>query len=96
MDKRKENGGHSTKVVRIDDKRLLSKTEKQDAFNNLDPLSKKAIQVHREALDAGERWAVELFYKYYFKMPTQSIDQKNTHEMAENFPVSIVFTKPNE
>lgn len=79
MDNRKNNGnkGHSTKAVRPDDKRLLSKTERQDAFYNLDPLSEKAIQVHGEAIKAGERWAIELFYKYYFKMPTQVVTQTN-------------------
>ena len=92
MDNRKNNGnkGHSTKAVRPDDKRLLSKTERQDAFYNLDPLSEKAIQVHGEAIKAGERWAIELFYKYYFKMPTQTIDNKVS---VSSFDITKLYDK---
>jgi len=87
-DKRALNGGNSTKAVRADDKRLMSKTELQDAFLLLSPMSDKAIEVHKNALESGERWAVELFYKYYFKMPTQTVDNKVS---VSNFDISKLY-----
>lgn len=93
MDKRANNGGNSTKAVRPDDKRLLSKTELQDAHSQLAPYSEKAIQVHTEALDNGERWAVELFYKYYFRLPTQSVDNK---VMLSNFDITKLYDNETE
>lgn len=88
MDKRKLNGGNSTKAVRPDDKRLMSKTELQDAHLQLSPYCQKAIQVHAQAIQLGERWAVELFYKYYFRLPTQTIDQKVE---VSNFDITKLY-----
>lgn len=88
MDKRSLNGGNSTKAVRPDDKRLLSKTELQDAHLQLSPYCEKAIKVHAQAIEQGERWAVELFYKYYFRLPTQTIDQKVE---VSNFDITKLY-----
>lgn len=85
-DGRKNNGGNSTIAKRPDDKRLATKTERQDAYNHLSPLSEKAIEVHADALENGERWAVELFYKYYFKLPTQTVEQ-NSNVNLNNFDI---------
>jgi hypothetical protein len=93
MDRRKLNGGNSTKAVRPDDKRLLSKTELQDAFTHLAPLSEEAIKVHAKAIKAGERWAIELFYKYYFKMPTQTIDNNVS---VSNFDINKLYDKETQ
>ncbi len=90
MATRKENGGHSTKAVRPDDKRLMSKTELQDAHLQLSPYCQKAIQVHAQAIELGERWAVELFYKYYFRLPTQTVDN-NTNLTVSDFNLKDVI-----
>lgn len=73
-----------------------SKAEEQSLIEKLTPLEPLAFKALNNALKDGKDWAVKLFFQYNFGMPKQTIDQKNTHEIAENFPVSIVFTKPNE
>jgi hypothetical protein len=45
MDKRSLNGGNSTKAVRPDDKRLMTKSELQDAYENLKPFLPAAIRI---------------------------------------------------
>ncbi len=74
MDKRKNNGGHSTKALNPNDKRLASKTDRQEVYELLNPFTKAAIKQHKKAIEEGERWAIELFYKYQFGMPTQALD----------------------
>ena len=75
MDKRKENGGHSTKATKPDDKRLMTKSELQDAYENLKPFLPQALQQLEAAIKAGEKWAIELWFKYFFSMPKTTIDQ---------------------
>jgi hypothetical protein len=79
MDKRANNGGHSTKPQRPDDKRLMTKTELQDAYESLKPFHPEALRQLEMAMKEGEKWAVELWFKYFFRMPTQTIDQNNNH-----------------
>jgi hypothetical protein len=75
MDKRKFNGGNSTKAVRPDDKRLMTKSEMQDTYERLKPFLPEAILQLETAMQAGEKWAIELWFKYFFGMPKQTIDQ---------------------
>lgn len=75
MDKRKLNGGHSTKAMRSDDKRLMTKSEMQDTYERLKPFLPEAILQLEAAMQAGEKWAIELWFKYFFGMPKQTIDQ---------------------
>jgi|688.fasta_scaffold19709_7 hypothetical protein len=75
MDKRKLNGGHSTKATRPDDKRLMTKSEMQDTYERLKPFLPEAILQLEAAMQAGEKWAIELWFKYFFGMPKQTIDQ---------------------
>ena len=75
MDKRKLNGGHSTKAIRPDDKRLMTKSEMQDTYERLKPFLPEAILQLEAAMQAGEKWAIELWFKYFFGMPKQTIDQ---------------------
>lgn len=75
MDKRKFNGGNSTKAVRPDDKRLMTKSEMQNTYERLKPFLPEAILQLEAAMQAGEKWAIELWFKYFFGMPKQTIDQ---------------------
>ena len=75
MDKRKLNGGHSTKAMRPDDKRLMTKSEMQDTYERLKPFLPEAILQLEAAMESGEKWAIELWFKYFFGMPKQTIDQ---------------------
>ncbi len=89
MDKRKENGGHSTKATKPDDKRLMTKSELQDAYENLKPFLPQALQQLEAAIKAGEKWAIELWFKYFFSMPKTTIDQ-NTNLNINNFDLKDI------
>ena len=78
MDNRKNNGGHSTKPRSKNDKRLASKTDREIVYDLLNPFTEEAVLQHSIAIREGERWAIELFYKYQFGMPTQTIDSTHT------------------
>jgi hypothetical protein len=93
-DKRTDNGGHSTKAVRPDDKRLMTKSELQDAYENLKPFLPEAILQLETAIKAGERWAVELWFKYYFGMPKQTVDN-NTNLTVSDFNLKDVIKFDN-
>lgn len=73
-DKRGGNGGHSTKAQRLDDKRLLTKTQLQDVYESLNPYLPEALQQLGKAIKRGEKWAIELWFKYYYSLPKQTID----------------------
>ena len=89
MDKRKENGGHSTKATKPDDKRLMTKSELQDAYENLKPFLPQALHQLEAAIKAGEKWAIELWFKYFFSMPKTTIDQ-NTNLQINDFDLKDV------
>ena len=89
MDKRKENGGHSTKATKPDDKRLMTKSELQDAYENLKPFLPEALQQLEAAIKQGEKWAIELWFKYFFSMPKTTIDQ-NTNLQINDFDLKDV------
>ncbi len=89
MDKRKENGGHSTKATKPDDKRLMTKSELQDAYENLKPFLPQALQQLEAAIKAGEKWAIELWFKYFFSMPKTTIDQ-NTNLNINDFDLKDI------
>jgi hypothetical protein len=90
MDKRSLNGGNSTKAVRPDDKRLMTKSELQDAYENLKPFLPEALQQLESAIKQGEKWAIELWFKYFFSMPKTTIDQ-NTNLQINDFDLKDVI-----
>ena len=90
IDKRNNNGGHSTKPKRPDDKRLMTKSESQDAYENLKPFLPEAILQLEKAIKDGEKWAIELWFKYFFGMPKQTIDQ-NTDVNINNFDLKDII-----
>ena len=90
IDKRNNNGGHSTKAKRPDDKRLMTKSELQDAYENLKPFLPEAILQLEKAIKDGEKWAIELWFKYFFGMPKQTIDQ-NTDLNINNFDLKDII-----
>jgi hypothetical protein len=90
MDKRSLNGGNSTKAVRPDDKRLMTKSELQDAYENLKPFLPEALQQLEAAIKQGEKWAIELWFKYFFSMPKTTIDQ-NTNLQINDFDLKDVI-----
>lgn len=51
-----------------------SKADEQKLIERLSPMDDKANAVLFENIENGERWAVELFFKYRYGMPRQMID----------------------
>lgn len=94
MDKRTANGGHSTAPQRPDDKRLLTKTELQDAYENLKPFLPDALKCLEKAIKAGEKWAIELWFKYFFSLPKQTVDN-NTNLTLNDFNIKDVIQFDN-
>jgi len=68
MDKRKENGGARTNAGR------KPKAEEQKLIEKLSPLDQTALNKFGIALKGGEKWAIELFFKYMYGLPKQSIE----------------------
>ena len=68
MDKRKHNGGARENAGR------KPKVEEQKLIEKLSPLEPEALKKLKENVDKGERWAIELFFKYMYGMPKQQTD----------------------
>lgn len=71
MDGRKNNGGHSTKGKAG----RKPKSEEQSLIEKLKPIDPIAREQLLNAVRNGDKWAVELFFKYFYGLPTQVIDQ---------------------
>jgi hypothetical protein len=94
MDKRKLNGGHSTKPINPNDGRLSTKSDNQKLIENISPYSEQAHKVLGEAIENGEKWAVELWFKYFYGMPTQKVEQ-NSNVNLNNFSLKDVINFDN-
>lgn len=84
-DGRKNNGGHSTKG-RAGRK---PKAEEQKLIEKLSPMEEDALRVLHQAVKSGEKWAVDLYMKYYYGLPKQVIDQTIKSE-----DIQITYVKP--
>ena len=67
-DKRKNNGGAREGAGR------KSKAEEQQLIEKLSPLEPEALKQLTKHVKDGNRWAVELFFKYMYGMPKQQTD----------------------
>jgi len=88
MDKRKNNSGtKGNKGGRP------SKAEEQKLIEKLTPLEQEVLKKFEMNIKAGEKWAIELFFKYMYGLPKQQIeaDVKNTGQI----PI-IQIVNPNE
>lgn len=84
MDKRKNNGGHSTNGGR------KSKAEEQSLIEKLTPLEETAFKALTNGLNEGKDWAVKLYFQYKFGMPKQTIDNNVS---VSNFDISNLYDK---
>jgi hypothetical protein len=94
MDKRKFNGGNSTKATKETDRRLSTKSDNQKLIENISPYSEQAHNVLGKAIKDGEKWAVELWFKYFYGMPKQTVDQ-NTNVTVNDFNLKEVIKFDN-
>jgi hypothetical protein len=86
-DKRKDNGGKRKGAGRP------SKAEEQSLIEKLKPIDPIARKQLLNAVNGGEKWAVELFFKYFYGLPTQVIDQTINTEDNE---IRIEIVKPKK
>ena len=78
-----EHGGKRDKAGR------KPKAEEQKLVEKLSPLEPLALKQLEQAVRGGEKWAVDLFFKYYYGLPKQTIDQTIKSE-----DVQITIVKP--
>ncbi len=86
-DGRKSNGGHSNGGRK-------PKAEEQKLIEKLSPLEPLAHTKLNEALQAGEQWAVKLFFEYMYGKPRQQTDI-TTNGKDINTQPTILFKKFN-
>jgi len=90
MDKRKFNGGNSTRPTNPNDGRLSTKSDNQKLIENISPYSEQAHSVLGDAIENGEKWAVELWFKYFYGMPKQTVEN-NSKVTIDNFNLKDVL-----
>lgn len=97
MDKRKQNGGHSTKSTGIDKR----KNEYRDALQiaaTVDDVVKVIQAVLRKAVTEDDIPAAKLFLEYYLGKPKESIDIHSTGDnvIAFNDMIKAIKSDSNK
>jgi hypothetical protein len=87
-DKRKSNGGHSTKAKGID-KRKNEYLELLKEASTRDEIVKVIKTLKDKALKESDMQAIKLFLEYYLGKPKETIEQ--THNI-NNFDIKELFT----
>jgi hypothetical protein len=67
-DGRKNNGGAR------DNSGRKSKSDEQNLIERLSPMEDSAHQALRDNVEAGEAWAIKLYFEYMYGKPKQSVD----------------------
>jgi len=96
MDRRKYNGGHSTKATRPDDKRLVTRYDYDMMIESMDSiLPPDSIWMKvGEHIHGGDLKALELWIKYRFGAAKQSLDITSGGDKLPT--MTIEYVKPNE
>lgn len=87
MDKRKNNGGNSTKSSGVD-KRKNKYLELLDQASTPEEVVKVIKKLKSIALEKGDVQAIKLFLEYYLGKPKETIE--NTHSL-NNFDIKTIF-----
>jgi len=94
MDKRKNNGGNSTKAKGIDRRKNPYKDILNDALNE-EQLLEVVRMLHRKATKDFDVSASKILMEYYLGKPVQTIDQNNTHTVNDfNIKDLLKFDTP--
>lgn len=64
-----------------------AKADEQKLVEKLTPIEPTALKKLFEAIEDGEKWAIELFMKYKFGMPKQFIETENNNKHEVNIPI---------
>lgn len=86
MDKRKNNGGNSTKAKGIDKRKNAYKTALSEA-STVDEV-KGIIQKLKEMANEKDLQAIKLFLAYYLGNPKETIEQTHT---LNDFDIKSIF-----
>jgi hypothetical protein len=87
MDKRSENGGHSTKALGVD-KRKNKYLELLDQASTPEEIVSVIKKLKEIALIKGDVQAIKLFLEYYLGKPKETIE--TTHNLNE-FNIKELF-----
>jgi hypothetical protein len=91
MDKRKKNGGHSTKALGVD-KRKNKYLELLDQASTPEEIVSVIKKLKEIALIKGDVQAIKLFLEYYLGKPKETIE--TTHNLNE-FNIKELFKFDN-
>lgn len=91
MDKRSQNGGHSTKAVGVDKRKnqYLELLDKASTPEEIVGVVKKLKEI---ATVKGDVQAIKLFLEYYLGKPKETIDQNVN---LNNFDIKELFKFDN-
>lgn len=93
MDKRKKNGGHSTKSKKGFDKRKNEYRKALEQAATVDDVVQVIEAVKTKAIKKQDIQAAKLFLEYYLGKPDQSLDIKSDGESI-SFKELVNFGKP--
>jgi hypothetical protein len=54
------------------------KADEQKLVEKLSPMESTALNELEKAVKAGEKWAIELFFKYMYGLPKQVVDMNTS------------------
>jgi hypothetical protein len=91
MDRRKENGGHSTKAIGVD-KRKNQYLELLEQASTPDEIVSVIQKLKSIALVKGDVQAIKLYLEYYLGKPKETIE--TTHNL-NNFDIKDLFKFDN-
>jgi hypothetical protein len=98
MDRRKNNGGNSTKAKGFD-KRKNQYQELLDRATNEEEIVKVIQTLKEKAIKEGDMQAIKLFLEYYLGKPKETIEQTNINieakELTEEEIIRIKTTLEN-
>lgn len=87
MDKRKNNGGNSTKAKGVD-KRKNEYKKLLDKASTSEEVVSVIVKLKQEALK-GDMQAIKLFLEYYLGRPTERIDHTTDGEKVKSVNVIL-------
>ena len=73
-----------------------SKSDELKLIEKLTPYHDKAIALLFKKIDEEDMNALKMFMEYAHGKPKQQIDQKNTHELLEDFDITKLYAKNKE